>query len=240
MPHLTALCALALLAAPYARADEPPPPPPAPLAVDTAPAAVRLQQPEAATPPPVATSPTLEDHPENVPASNGIDFTPARAEFGAPRSQWIGVGVGAAISSAGTDANLYGRYEYFIAQDIELFGELGAWNFAQDGRDAVGINTSLCVRYHWFHRERWTIFVDAGIGLLFSDNPVNRSGSDDGTDFNFTPRFGGGATYQLTDDGVRLELGLRWAHVSNARISGNDDNPGRDSAMLYAGLIFPF
>ena len=28
--------------------------------------------------------------------------------------------------------------------------------------------------------------------------------------------------------------------VSNARISGNNDNPGRDSVMLYTGLIFPF
>jgi hypothetical protein len=63
---------------------------------------------------------------------------------------------------------------------------------------------------------------------------------NDGTSFNFTPRLGVGFTRQLTDSGIRLEGGLRWAHISNARITGDADNPARDSAMLYVGLIFPF
>ena len=84
------------------------------------------------------------------------------------------------------------------------------------------------------------MFTDLGIGLLGATDPVPRRGGTEGTKFNFTPRIGGGFTRQLNDEGVRLEVGLRWAHVSNGRISGNDENPGRDSMMLYTGLIFPF
>jgi len=47
-------------------------------------------------------------------------------------------------------------------------------------------------------------------------------------------------TRRITDGGVRLQAGVRWAHISNARIKGDDDNPSRDSAMLYVALVFPF
>lgn len=212
-------------------------------ALTLAPAGVTLQ------PQPIETSPSLQEHPENQPSAitgegvqtgEGLRSTPAGMTFGEAKSKWWGLGVGAATNGEDTDMNLYGRYEYFIAQNVELFGELGGWTFSQEGKDAFAVNTSLVIRYHWFNNGRTTIFVDGGIGLLFSSDPVNRSGSDDGTSFNFTPRLGGGVTHQLTDEGVRLEVGLRWAHVSNARISGANDNPGRDSGMIYAGLIFPF
>jgi hypothetical protein len=117
---------------------------------------------------------------------------------------------------------------------------VGIWNYDQEGKDATGFNPSLVIRYHFYHGEKWTFFVDGGIGFLFSTDPVNRTDGDEGSSFNFTPRAGGGFTRELGEEGVRLEMGLRWAHVSNARIAGNNDNPGRDSLMLYAGLIFPF
>jgi Lipid A 3-O-deacylase (PagL). len=189
---------------------------------------VALHQPEpqpAAEPAPVET--TLD------PRSGGV-------EFGAAGTSWIGIGFGGATGGDNLDTNLYGRYEYFIAKDISVIGELGVWNFDQEGKDATGFNTSFVLRYHWYNEGPWTLYVDGGIGLLFSTDPVNRSGSDEGTSFNFTPRFGGGVTRAIGDQGARVEVGLRWAHVSNARIGGNNDNPGRDGLMLYAGIILPF
>jgi hypothetical protein len=76
----------------------------------------------------------------------------------------------------------------------------------------------------------------AGIGVMGATGDV----PDGGTPFDLMPRAGIGVTKQLTDDGLRLDVGVRWHHISNARINGDDENPSRDGAMLYAGLIFPF
>jgi lipid A 3-O-deacylase len=198
-------------------------------ALSSTPAAVTLHQPEAPAEPAPA---------EKPPAT--LDGAPARLEFGAPRTTWVGLGFGAASNGEDMDLNMFGRIEYFIAQDIEVIGELGVWNFSQEGKDATGFNTSFLMRYHWYNDGTWTVYVDGGIGLLFSTDPVNRSGADEGSSFNFTPRFGGGFTRALGDQGARLDVGLRWHHVSNARIGGNNDNPGRDGLMLYAGIILPF
>ena len=117
-----------------------------------------------------------------------------------------------------------------------VFGELGAWKYSQEGPDATGFNASFVVRWHFAEWGRWTMYADVGIGFLAATRAIPTGG----TSFDITPRLGGGVTRQLTDEGLRLELGLRWAHVSNARITGDSNNPGRDSVMLYAGLIFPF
>jgi hypothetical protein len=196
------------------------------------PAAVTLNQPEPPAQPEPAPTPAAPD--------TRLDPGPQRLDFGDSGSQWIGLGFGAASNGEDTDMNLFGRYEYFVARNIEIIGELGVWNFAQEGKDATGFNTSFLMRYHWYNDGTWTLYVDGGIGLLFSTDPVNRSGADEGSSFNFTPRFGGGFTRALGDDGARLDVGLRWHHVSNARIGGNNDNPGRDGLMLYAGIILPF
>ena len=62
----------------------------------------------------------------------------------------------------------------------------------------------------------------------------------DGTSINFTPRAGMGVTRALDDSGTRLMVGVRWAHISNARIEGDGENPSRDSVMGYVGVIWPF
>jgi hypothetical protein len=187
-------------------------------------------------------SPVQESTSTNVLKDEPATETPkseepkGRFRFGDAGSTWITLGGGAADNFKNVDINIFGRYGHFIAQDIELFGELGAWAYSQPGKDATGFNLSMVVRWHWFDCGKWTSFLDAGIGVLATTRPVPPGG----TAFDFTPRLGGGFTRQITDDGLRLELGIRWAHVSNARISGNAENPGRDSIMVYAGLIFPF
>jgi Lipid A 3-O-deacylase (PagL) len=201
--------------------------------LDLAPAAVTYAQPqdqpkeaESSSPPPASPAPQAP--------------SPARLRFGDPGSMWVTLGGGVASNGEEMDENIFGRFNYFIAKDVELFGELGAWQYSQPGKDSTAFNLSGVLRWHFYDEGKWTMFIDLGIGVMAATDPVPRVGSSEGTKFNFTPRLGGGVTRQITDDGVRLELGLRWAHTSNARISGANDNPGRDSMMLYAGLIFPF
>jgi lipid A 3-O-deacylase len=157
--------------------------------------------------------------------------------FGTKGMQFGTFGAGFATNlNEANDFNLRIAWSFFVIQNLEFSTELNGWFFSQPGDDAFGINPAFLFRWHFITRERWSIFSDAGIGLLFSTDDV----PDGGTSFNFTPRVGGGFTYALDDIGTRLQVGIRWHHVSNARIRGDSDNPARDGLLLYAGVIIPF
>lgn len=160
--------------------------------------------------------------------------------FGAADTSYWGVtgGVGFALEDDddSTDTNLGLTYHYFVVDDFEVIGELGAWYFAQDGDDAGGLNPGFTLRWHFLNRDRWSLYADAGIGLLFATDDV----PDGGSSFDFMPRAGAGASLRLDDRGTRGYLGVRWHHVSNARINGDDQNPDRDGVMVYGGVMFPF
>lgn len=159
------------------------------------------------------------------------------AAFGEKGSRWWTFGVGVADNfSDATDYNVRVAWSQFLVQGIEFSVEANGWYSDQPGDDAIGINPAFVFRWHFYEVERWTLFADVGIGLLFTTDDAPPGG----TSFNFTPRIGIGTTYRLDDDGTRLQLGLRWHHISNARLSGDSENPARDGALLYAGVMIPF
>lgn len=157
---------------------------------------------------------------------------------------WWGwsVGGGVAFSSDSTDYNAAVTFHHFLADTFEINFGVGGWFYDQDeGDQAVGVNPAFGFRWHfWMPKEKadhsWSVYADVGIGMVFTDERV----PPEGTRYNFTPRAGVGATIALGDSGTRLDVGVRWAHVSNASTSGTDDNPSRDSPMVYAGVMFPF
>lgn len=171
---------------------------------------------------------------------SSLTFAGPAGPFGAEGQQhWsISGGLGFPLESDddSVDTNLTLAYHRFLIDDLEFLGEIGGWYFAQDGDDAGGINPGFTLRYHLINRDRWTLFADAGIGLLFAtgDVPVG------GTSFNFTPHVGAGATFRLGDSASRLVIGARWHHVSNARIEGDGRNPDRDGVFVYGGVMWPF
>ena len=152
---------------------------------------------------------------------------------------WLTLGTGVAYDfESDYDFNGHIAASTFIATDFEFAVEAAGWYFDQEGPNTGGVSGSMVFRWHFCHDESYsyTIFGDAGIGLLgsFDNTPA------DGSSFNFLPRIGLGATFKLDDVGDRLQIGIRYHHISNARINGDGDNPARDSVMLYAGIIFPF
>ena len=170
-------------------------------------------------------------------AAGRADDGPAFGEIGHTRYSFhLGLGVGLEQEDS-TDPNFTASVSRFLAPDLEVVGEVGAWYFFQDGDDAFGVSASFAFRYHVVERETWSVFFEAGIGPLVSTDLV----PDMGTGFNFMPRAGLGATWALGDgSGARAVAGLRWHHISNARISGDQDNPDRDGVYAWVGLSFPF
>lgn len=176
---------------------------------------------------------------EQPPAPEPLVSKPSAHEFGKDDGTWwctIGGGVASTFGDD-TDYNVRISFTTFLAPNFQIGGELGLWAFTQKGTDdPFGINPVLVLRYHFYNDGDWTIFGEAGIGLLFATDDIPTGGSS----IDFTPRVGIGATKKLTDDGTRLEFGVRWHHISNARIFGDDENPGRDLPMAFIGVTFPF
>lgn len=159
--------------------------------------------------------------------------------YGEAGSRWWTVGaLHANDFDKANDFNLHGAFSQFLADDFEFAIEAAGWYFDQPGTNTGGVSGSMIFRWHFWHADDydWSVFGDAGIGLLaaFDDVP------DGGTSFNFVPRVGGGFTKAIGEDGARLMVGVRWHHISNARIFGNDRNPARDALAGYVAITFPF
>lgn len=163
--------------------------------------------------------------------------TPQTARpFGTEGTRWLEFGGLVADNfEDSVDTNLHARFSEFIATDVELGGELAGWSFNQPGDNAVGGSLVLIVRWHFLNRGDWTLYADAGVGAMVASDDT----PDNGTSFNLMPRAGVGFTHAIGEGGARLEIGVRWHHISNARITGDDHNPSRDGAALYLGFAIP-
>lgn len=188
----------------------------------------------------ISVSPMLALATQDVPpaAEQSAPLPSPTLLFGAKGTSAISLGAGVALTANDTDVNGYLTYHYFLVDGFEINATIGGWWFFQEDDDAAGVNPAFGFRWHFLRRDSWTMYAEFGIGLLASTDDVPA----DGSSFNFTPRAGVGATIALDESSSapRLDLGVRWHHISNASQWGTDDNPARDSVMFYLGVIFPF
>lgn len=179
-----------------------------------------------------------------APSSEGFTlFGPSGKRYGSAGSKaWTLGGLYANNFDEANDFNAHVAWSNFFADDFEFAVEAAGWYFNQPGEDTGGVSGSMLFRWHALHDENysWSVFVDAGIGLLGGFGEVPEGGSE----FNFLPRIGGGATFALgpneNGQAPRLMVGARWHHISNARIRGDSDNPARDALAGYIAIVFPF
>jgi len=173
-------------------------------------------------------------------ASAGKPGAPITSHVAYAQAGWTGWTISLAAASDGendTDLGAGVMLSTFVADRFELGGELGGWYFNQRN-DTGGVSLVLVAKWHfWMSEDRvWSVFGEGRIGVLgsFDETP------DGGTKFNFLPGVGVGATRAIDGTAARLMAGVRWHHISNARINGDDDNPGRDSLLGYVGITFAF
>ena len=156
--------------------------------------------------------------------------------FGADGSERWYIHAGGATTLGG-DTSRFGLVgagaSHFFADGHSINLELNSMVFDQPGDDAVGLNLSAILRWHFVREADWSLYIDGGAGILGTTNDVPRRGSS----FNFTPQVGGGTTIRLNDE-QRLMVGLRWHHISNADLFSG--NPGLDTIFGYVGLNLPF
>lgn len=169
-----------------------------------------------------------------------ISAPPARdhALYGSENSQWLTFGALAAHDfSYATDLGVRFAWSQFLVQDVEFMLEGNLWYLDQRGDNAFGVNPAFAFRWHFVNEQPLSVYTELGIGMLFATSAV----PEGGTDVDFMPRVGVGLTYELDEaSGVRLDVGLRWHHISNARITGDAKNPSRDAVLIYGGIVVPF
>lgn len=154
----------------------------------------------------------------------------------------VGAGV-APGGSDGTHADVFVAASTFIGTGLEIQFEASGWYFDQEEDNTAGGGFAINLRWHALHGAYgggegydWTLFVDAGIGLIVAGDDV----PDGGSSVNFAPRVGVGGTFRLGDSSTRLVGGVRWHHMSNARSNGDDENPDFNAPMFYVGVQWPF
>ena len=188
------------------------------------------------TAPPTVAGETLGvgSEPETAP-----DSVVVPADYGRTDSWWwsASTGVGIDLLRDSESYTLSLGASYFLVDDFSLDVQGSLHFLDQERDDATAASTALLFRQHWWlDEEKTTFFLDVGVGLLAATADI----PEEGAAFGLTPQAGVGLSFPLDEGRSRLILGVKWHHISTARLNGSDNNEGRDALMGYIGLTFPF
>jgi hypothetical protein len=102
-----------------------------------------------------------------------------------------------------------------------------------DEEETIGAGVNALARYHLINIGRFSLYGDVlGGGLVTCDNfPTG------GTGLNFTYAGGPGMSFKIKE-GLYLDGGIRFQHISNFFIEGRDRNPILNSFGGYIGLMW--
>lgn len=191
---------------------------------------------------------TVVQEPEKAGGKEAAPATHEKSLFGEAvkekdRTWFLTVGAGvAADGDDGTHGDLFVACSTFIGTGLEIQFEASGWYFDQETDNTAGGGFAINLRWHALHGaygggegNDWTVYVDAGLGVIVSGDDVPPGGSS----VNLAPRAGVGATFRLGESSTRLVTGLRWHHMSNARTNGDTENPDFNAPMLYIGVEWP-
>ena len=141
----------------------------------------------------------------------------------------------------GDDERYYsvgGTAGYYFADNLSVnLALVGHRIDSSSGATGIAAEANLQLRWHFITIDRWTIFLDGGCGMIYSDHQLPKDGG--GTHWDFTPQIGLGATYELKED-LYLLGGVREFHASNGGLDGSDRHPGSNAIMGYLGVMWTF
>jgi hypothetical protein len=124
---------------------------------------------------------------------------------------------------------------YYLADNFAATLTVPVSHVRQSTHDATMPGLDLTLRYHFFQREKFTLFTDLSGGLAQATHIVPPGG----TYFNFTAQLGLGATWRVADQ-VDVFAGVHYFHLSNAAIRGINHNPDLNAVQPYVGVMFRF
>ena len=125
---------------------------------------------------------------------------------------------------------------WYAFDDVSFGLELGGVGFyGGAGDDATAVNLSGVFRVHFIDTPKYTVYFDALFGPTYASAEVPGGG----TNSNFLSRFGIGGTLPIRQN-LDLMGGVRFFHLSNANIHGEDQNPAINGVQYYVGVMWRF
>jgi hypothetical protein len=165
--------------------------------------------------------------------------SPASAAGGEPRGQfdkgtWTFQSYGGYFNDLGP-FDVEGGFgsagvSYYFVDGMSLGAEATGYGISQPVNNAAAGSVGIVFRHHLLDGGNSTLFVDVTAAPMMATDNV----PDEGTRFNFFTQFGLGATQHLGGN-THLMVGVRYFHLSNANLWGDDRNPALNGFAVYAG-----
>ncbi|MBU2552394.1 MAG: acyloxyacyl hydrolase [Proteobacteria bacterium] len=103
--------------------------------------------------------------------------------------------------------------------------------YVDDFSSNYELGFSPTFRFHYGFEESWSPYLEASVGILYTDLDT----PEQGTEVNYDVHVGGGLNFRIRQD-LYLTAGYRLRHISNAGMS--DRNKGIDYNQLIFGLSY--
>ena len=123
---------------------------------------------------------------------------------------------------------------YYLYDNVALNLEVPLDYVAMRGDDARVLGVILVGRWHFWEKDDFSTYVEAGGGFLAASESLPPGGTRN----NFTELVGGGLTWLICDN-LHLMGGARYQHISNGK-DAERSNPGMDNIVGYAGVAWTF
>jgi hypothetical protein len=122
----------------------------------------------------------------------------------------------------------------YIGNPLKSFGcELNVYYYDEIGYSSAGIGLRPMTKYYLWRKQNFRVFVEVKGGVIYMSDEFPEGGSQ----FNFTFSGSTGADFRLTDK-AKLLLAVRYNHMSNWNIYGDDNNPTWDGIGVATGVVW--
>lgn len=147
--------------------------------------------------------------------------------------RWTWLGVLGANSSDDIFSGVGFGIEHFFEDAMSIQVQVSGIYVGQSDTDAAGVAADLLWRWHFVQEPAWSLFLEGGVGVMWTTNDVPA----DGSDLNFSPQASLGVSSALNEH-ARLEVTAGYHHLSNGGLFPT--NPSRDSLRVTVGVSVPF
>lgn len=122
---------------------------------------------------------------------------------------------------------------YYFVDRMSLGLEASGFGISQPDNNAAAVSLGVVFRHHLVDNGTSSLFVDVAFAPFAATDDTPASG----TQWNYVTQAGLGMTQRL-GGGSHLMAGVRFTHLSNADLEGDDHNPALNGVSFYAGLMF--
>jgi hypothetical protein len=122
---------------------------------------------------------------------------------------------------------------YYFVDRMSLGLEVSGFGISQPDNNAAAGSLGIVFRHHLLDDGNSSLFVDVAAAAFDATDDTPTIGSQ----WNYVTQTGLGMTQRLGGDS-HVMAGVRFTHLSNADMEGDNHNPALNGVSFYLGLMF--